>query len=440
MKHVNILRIFLIFCFLVSFTITPSFSLTESVNLFGEINSADIVLNDVWIEPENPNNGEAVTIHGSVYNAGTIPTEEVSDAVTIGYIVNGEIVEINLLENILPGLENGIVVSSGPVFDAIPGTQTVTTIINYHDTLSHLRDNPENNIIQKTFEIETVIPLIINFDTYQHYNYETKEQEIIIQGEVTNIRQEKLENQEIIIDIEGLVQEKVISDTDGQFLFKIDMPFKNKPIKVSTHIDERSFVSNSIQEIFPIKINDEQSALALEINSQSPENNLKNSALTVVLFQDDYDHLFEKISTDDHSEQNITTENLFVTSLPSEHRYIAEIYLEGRILDAFQNYFPSNGVIKKEIHISESAQIQFRIVDDVGEPQKNVSISNWIYSAKSNENGVTDWIKVLPTFTSKEPYVAQATFPNGEIVWSEPFLIDSEEKKVITIIKGNDKP
>jgi hypothetical protein len=59
------------------------------------------------------------------------------------------------------------------------------------------------------------------------------------------------------------------------------------------YIHEKSFLTSSEHRIFPIKIDDGQSALALEINSQSSENNLKNSALTVVLFQDTYDNLFK---------------------------------------------------------------------------------------------------------------------------------------------------
>lgn len=417
-----------------------SFSLTESVDLFGEINSADLILNDIWIEPENPRSGEVVTIHGSVYNAGIIPIEEVSDAVTVAYIVNGEIVEINLLENILPGLENGRVISSGAVFNAVPGTYIITGIVNYHDTLSHLRDNPGNNIVQKVFHIGVKSPLIANFETYQYYNDETKKQQITIEGETTNILLEKSESKEIIIDIEGVSQEKIISDIDGQFLFNTNIPFKDKPIKISIYSNKDSFLTSSTQKIFPIKMDKSQSALALEINPYSSENNLKYSALTVVLFQDSYDHMFEKISTDIHNNQNSMTNNLFLTSLPADHKYIAEVYLEGRLLDAFENYFPSNAVIEKKISISESAQIQFRTINELGEPQDNVNVDNWIYSGKSNENGVTDWIKILPTFTTNEPYVAKATFPDGEIVWSEPFLIEPKEKKVITIVKGNSNP
>jgi len=438
MSFNNILRLFLIVVLFLSFSVTSSYSLTESIDLFGKTSSADLVLNDIWIEPENPKKGESVTVKGSVYNAGIISTEQVSNVVTVGYIVNDELVEISLLENILPGVENGIEISSGPIFDAAPGNYVVTTIINYHDTLSHLRDNPQNNIAQKIFNIGTEIPTIIDFDVFQYYDDKTKRQQVTIQGESTNIFEEGLQNQEIIVDIEGSGQGKIITNTEGEFLLKTTLPFKNESIKVSAHSEENSLLHSFSKRIFPIKIDEEQSILALEIIPDISQNNL-NPTLTVVIFQDSYDNLFKKISTGDYDEENFMTDNFFLTVLPANHEYIVEIYIEGRILDAFQDYFSNSAVTKKEIFISKSSQIQFKIIDEIGEPQSNVTVDNWVYSGSSNEEGLTEWIEVLPIFTANEPYVAKATFPNGEVVWSEPFLIEAEEKKVIQIIQGGNK-
>jgi len=69
MPYNKILKLFLIFIVCISFSFTSSYSLTESVDLFGQINSAEIVLNDIWIESENPKDGKAISIHGSLYNA-----------------------------------------------------------------------------------------------------------------------------------------------------------------------------------------------------------------------------------------------------------------------------------------------------------------------------------------------------------------------------------
>ena len=417
-----------------SFSFSPSYGLTEAVDLFGEINSVDLVLNDIWIKKKK----KGVEIHGSLYNAGIIPTEAVSNVVTVGYVVNGELLEIKLLENILPGIENGIEISSGPVFDNISGTYVVTGIVNYHDTLSHLRDNPKNNIVQKIFQIGTELPSIINFDVYQSYNDKTKQQQITVKGHLTDIFREKLENQEIIIDIDEIIQEKIITDTDGQFLFETNIPFKNKPIKISTYLEDDLYVPSDSQIVFPIKMNTEQSALALEIISEASENNLKNTTLTIVLFQDSYDNEFKKISVDGDNKNAISNDYTFAV-LPSGHDYIAEIYIDGRLFDAFQSYFPSNSIIEREISFSESAQVQFRIINEFGEPQNNIKVENWIYSTVSYEDGFTDWINISPTFTDNEPYVGKAVLPNGEVLWSEPFLIEPEEKKIIQIIHKGDK-
>jgi hypothetical protein len=407
------------------------------VDLFGQTNSADIVLNDIWIEPENAKDGEALSIHGSLYNAGVISTEEVSNAITIGYIVNDELVEIAMLENILPGVENGMIISSGPVLDSRQGNYVITVIINYHDTLSHLRDNPENNIVQKRFQIGTKDPSLIAYDISQQYNDRTEQQQIKIQGKLTNVFQEEIRNKEIIVNVKGILEEKTITDANGEFFFETHMPFKNELIEITTQLEEDPFFANPTQMIFPIKLNNEQSALALEIISDTPESNLKKQVLTAVVFQDSYDELFKKVSTDSYNEQDLIIENFILSNLPANHEYIVEVYVGGRILDAFQNYFPNNKVIKKEISILESAQVQFKITDKAGEPQNNVKIENWIYSSISNEEGVTEWIDILPTFTENEPYVAKAIFANGETVWSESFQIEEGEKKTIHIIKGD---
>jgi len=75
----------------------------------------------------------------------------------------------------------------------------------------------------------------------------------------------------------------------------------------------------------------------------------------------------------------------------------------------------------------------------MGEPQGNVIVNNWIYSATTNEDGFTDWIKVLPTVIAHEPYVAKATFSDGHVVWSDSFLVDSGEKKVVEITQKRDE-
>ena len=419
-----------------------SFALTESVDLFGTVNSADLVLNDIWIEPENPKNREAVTVHGTVYNAGIIPTETVSNAVTVGYIVNGELVEISLLENVLPGIENGVQISSGPIFDAISGNYVITVILNYHDTLSHLRDNPSNNIVQKVFQIGEKAPLLISSNVYQKYNDRTNEQEIRVEGEIADIFQEVQKNKDLQIKIQDTIRGKTITDTNGRFTFDTTIPFGDRILQMQTSLENESSISDN-KPIFPIKLQDKQSALALEMISDELELNLDRSDITAVIFQDSYENLFGKITTNkNYNKENtdmrnfdLSTDNFLITTMPSNHEYIIEIYMKGRIVDAFQRSFQENEVITRSVSISETAKVQFKITDTNGIPQDNVVIENWIYSTSTNNEGLTEWIRMLPNFTNNEPYVAKAIFPDGTIVWSEPFVVSEQESTSIEIIK-----
>jgi hypothetical protein len=433
LKYLNILKIFAIGCFAFSLVYSPVFALTESVKLFGEINSVDLILNDIWMEPKNPKEGEAVSIHGSIYNAGVIPSGEASDGVTVGFIVNGELAKIVLLENILPGLENGIEISSGPILDAVSGNYIVTVIINYHDTLSHLRDNPENNIVQKRIQILDGIPSLVKYDIYQKYDSKTNKQQITIQGKITDIFQEKVSNQKVILDI-GDIKESVTTDVNGEFSFKTSITFNDKPIKVSAYIEDDFSFPEQPQMIFPLKMNNEQSALV--IHTTSVTNDFENSTLEFAIFQDSYENLFKIISTDELDDQNMQIDDSFQTILPANHEYIVEIYLEGRFLDAFQDDFVESAIVKEEIIIPEYGQVKFRVLDESNESQSNVTVDNWIYSSITSEDGLTEWIEMLPTIIPSEPYVAKATLPDGSVIWSEPFLLESEEKKIITIVKG----
>ncbi len=413
-----------------------AFALTESVDIFGQINSADLILNDIWIEPENPKAGESVSVHGSLYNAGVVSSGKVSDAVTVGYIVNGDLVEIGLLDNVLPGIENGVEIASGPIFDALSESYIVTVIVNYHDTLSHLRDNPENNIVQKRFQISNVVPSVVAYDIHQKYDVKTNKQQIIIRGELTSIFQEKLNNQKIILDI-GNVKKSATTDINGEFQFITSIPFNDEPIKVSAHAENDFTFPESSKMILPIKMSNDQSALVIDTISST--NNFKNSSLELVIFQDSYEKEFKKISFDKLDGQSMWIHDSLLTILPANHEYIVEIYLEGRFLDAFQDDFNENIVMKKEISISESAEIRFRVTDEMGEPQDNVVVNNWVYSATTNEDGFTDWIKVLPTVIAHEPYAAKATFSDGHVVWSDSFLVDSGEKRVVEITQKRDE-
>jgi len=63
------------------------------------------------------------------------------------------------------------------------------------------------------------------------------------------------------------------------------MPFKNELVEITTQLVVDPFFYNPTQVIFPIKLNSEQSALALEIIPDTSESDLKNQVLTAVVFR-----------------------------------------------------------------------------------------------------------------------------------------------------------
>jgi hypothetical protein len=163
----------------------------------------------------------------------------------------------------------------------------------------------------------------------------------------------------------------------------------------------------------------------------------ENPPYTIALFQDSYENMFKIISTNEYDVHSMMSDNVFLTVVPANHEYIAELYYEGRFLDSFQTFFKDSAIVKKDVFIPEYGQVKFRVLDDLNEPQINVTVDNWIYSSVTSDNGMTEWIKMLPTVIPSEPYVAKATLSDGSVIWSEEFLLESEEKKVISIIKGD---
>ena len=428
--NIKLISAFVIILLLIPITLDNSFGLTESIDLFGQTNSVDLVLNDIWIEPKNPKEGESISIHGAVYNSGIIPSGDVTDVITVGYIVNGELLEINQIENILPGVENGVEISSGSLFDATSEKYTITVIINFHDTLSHLRDNQENNIVQKNFQILKEMPSLIEYDISQYYDVYTNKQKITIQGELKDIFGKNLGNKKIDFKINEDKTE-IVTDTDGKFLVTTDVSFNNKPIETKISIEDNSSLPNITKTIFPIKLIEDQSALA--IKTITSDKNLINNTLELVIFQDSYENLFKKISSKQMNSQIILNDNEMLIPLPANHEYIVEVYLEGKFITAFQNYFIENTVVVEEIIITESSEIRFRVVDEFGDPLGNTTVNNWIYSAVTDETGFTEWISVLPS--TQEEYVANTVFSDQSRGWSEPYNIESNERKVIQITK-----
>jgi len=555
--------------------------ITVQTSFAFRLGDADPLINNIWLEPENPKPGDLVSINSSIYNQGTQSTKEVTNVVTIGYIINDELVQISTLTNVDPGIKNGIQITSGPIWKATDGVHTITVILNYHDTLSHLTDNFENNIMQKTYHIgdwqNSLQPLIL-FELFQETIPDTENQAIKIEGRV-NLPNNYPEYRTPRINVEFTDEKKIaqkysaavdkdtssfywretmpisrtiipvtVSFADERYqnfdydytsnIYPIDLKqneslfvlqlsdstdsfnFKNQDFTVSIYDESYQFLheyeTNQISE-YPIKeietiqlpaspfrieepppgpnptlstnekgdllyfvlpggntynfeiysenqmeysslkfleenkvVNDlikgdenqhsinlkqNEAMLSLELSDPTSSYTFENAEFTVVIFQNSYENLFKKISTYGYDNLSLIDDGNLLTILPANQKYLAEVYLEGKFLTAFDVFLEYKDIVNKEIFIPEPAQVRFEIINKSGEPISNIPVEIWTYSATSDDNGFTDWIEILPTITNEEPYAANATFSDGTVVWSEQFLIEPRESKTIQIIQ-----
>jgi len=74
--------------------------------------NAELVLENIQIEPPYPKKGELTRITGDVYNAGLVETDSLASIITAAYFVDGKLLFIGEIGNVKPGIENKIKISS----------------------------------------------------------------------------------------------------------------------------------------------------------------------------------------------------------------------------------------------------------------------------------------------------------------------------------------
>ena len=548
------------------------------------LGDADPFVNNMWLEPQNPNPGDVVSIHSSIYNQGTQSTKEVTDVVTIGYFINGALIKIQTLQDVRPGEENGIEVSTGPIWEATDGIHIITMILNYHDTLSHLTDNLENNIMQKKYHVgnwKNSSNSLISFETFQEALPNTDNQIVKIFGRI-NLPENYPEYRTPRIEIE-FVDEKnsiqkystIVDRNTNSFYWRETIPISNVVVPITVSFsDERydDFLYRATSNLHPVSLDSNESLLVLNFseftNSQTfknknfsvivydefynlvnqtettqlqdypikevetiqlpaspfkkpepttqsnpvfstipgedllyiilpgdktynfeiysedtleysslkflaannvfndvieskhtydvslnqneslfslklsdPTNSItfQNSEFIFVVFQDSYDHLFRQISTFEPEVMSYVYAEDFLAVLPANHKYIIEVYMEGRFMTSFETTLTDNATVNKQIFVPDSAQLRFNVTDALGNPLNDVYVESWIYSAISHDNGFTDWIEVMAT-DNGEPYTAKAIFSDGVVTRTEPFQIKSGESKTVPLIRSESNP
>ncbi len=396
------------------------------------LGNADVLLSDIYLNPANPKEGDLVSIQSIVYNAGLESTKSVTDVVTVGYFVNGDLVKIAELPNVEPGVENGILLSSGPIWTVSEGSHTITVILNYHDTLSHLIDNPSNNIVQKIFSIGEPRPSLVNFDVFQEYLPQTKMQQITIEGSLTSLSDKPFLPDQIILQIGDSLYDVIPLDQEGLFSFSKNIPSFDEVIPITITVEENYPLLGSTYtaNIYPIQMSNNDSVLAIQIQDPEEFYNFKDSSAVLAIYDESY-NLIKKISTDNLSFEK-TYDTVFTTL--ASGGYIVEVYIEGRFVDAIQTNLKENSVKTISILIPETSKVKFQILDNNGEPINNAVVQNWIFTINTDETGFTEWINIFPTLGEREPYTAKIILPNGKISWSDSFFIKYGDQKIIQVV------
>ena len=392
--------------------------------------NAELVLENIQIEPPYPKKGELTVITGDVYNAGIMETNSLASIITAAYFVDDRLLFIDEIGNVKPGIGNKIKISSDPIWNAEVGNHNVKIIIDYHNTLNDKYDSFDDNIAEKTFSISSLSSSKILLTASPPYVIQGKDTLLNISVSLNDSdSNEPLDGKNIILNFDG---DDILLTTDksGKISFSKTVNY-SKALRVESYFegDDQYLSSSSFLILHPIP-KDITSAMLVNIIDTKKQYNFENNSFEFLIFQDSYENLIEKISPT----ATLLDSDAFWISLPAGHDYFAEVYLDGRFLFLTdKRQLNENSIIVEELVIPEFAEIRFRVTNELGEPQSNVIVNNWIYSTITDENGFTNWIEILPT-SHANSYVAEVFLPNEITIQSNPFDVFSGEKKTIDIV------
>jgi len=390
---------------------------------------AELVLENISIEPPYPKKGELVSITGNMYNAGLKNTESFTSFITIAYFVDGKLLHINAIDNVEPGISNKIKISSSPIWKAEMGNHKIKIIVDYHNALKDQYDSPSDNSLEKSFFITSLKQTQILLDASPQYFIQGKEIPKILLSLIDSDSNEPLSNKKIILNLDD-TDFNLTTNKEGKISFSNTIIISN-PARIEAYFDGDVQYSSTNSSLtlysFP---KETTSYLIMKILDLKNQYTFEDYLFEIVIFQDSYEHLIKKIQPDSST---LLDSKTFWISLPSEYNYFAEIYLNGRLFFVTdKELLKEDSIMIKELQIPETAAIRFKVIDDENQPVMKVVVKNWIYYT-STKDGYSDWMDVLPTMY-EEPYVAEILLPDKRIIKSDPFLLFSGERKTINII------
>lgn len=388
---------------------------------------ADLILENVSLNPLFPKDGQLVAITAEVHNSGIKSTDSFNSIITVGYFIDDELIHIGTLENVLPGIQNKFQISSPPLWPSESGMHNVKVILDYHNTILDELDSPENNLISKTIDVFPPVTTEILVHTSSQYFIQGQHAPQITLILINSDTKEPLPNQEILLNFAGKLATLITND-EGKISFsKTISLFDSLEIDASFIGDEQYLQTNTKIMLFPLPSSD-SSYLVLDLIDPKNQFNFKDYLIEILIFQDSYQTLFQKIVPD---ENTLLDDSTFWISLPADHYYFSEIYLDGRLFFVTESeLLYENSVLTNQLKTPQLAQIKFKVVDENKKLIPNTVVKNWFYEF-SAENGISDWKYVLPT--TNTPYEAEVFYEGTKIGQSSPFLVFSGEQKTIEI-------
>jgi len=389
---------------------------------------AELILENIKIEPLHPKIGESVTITGEVYNAGKISTNSLASIITTAYFVDGKLLHIDDLGNVEPGIRNKIKISSGPIWKAEAGKHTIKIVIDYRNTLKDQYDFPDDNVLEKTFVVGSYNPTKITLNAYPQYGIQGTEKVINFTAILIDANSNNPLNEKEIIRNIGGEETKVTTNKEGKNSFLNTIYFFNTyTVKVFFEGDTQYTPSNSSLTIHSLP-KEITAAMIIKLSNTKEQYNFEEYEFEIIIFQDSYQGVVKKIKP---NPTILLDSKTLLVPLSPEHDYFAEIYLDGKIFSVTdKERLKESNLIIKEVEIPETAHIKFKMVNDESLFIKEGIVKSETYSIPI-KNGITDWIEVIPII--QEPHVVEMIFPDQEPIKLKPFSVFPGERKTIII-------
>jgi len=152
---------------------------------------------------------------------------------------------------------------------------------------------------------------------------------------------------------------------------------------------ENNKVSNDVIEpknIYNVNLNQNESLLSMKLSDTTNHHTFRNSVFDIIIFQDSYDYLFKKLSTFENHDLYLTPNGELLTVLPANHKYVVEVYLNGKLINSFETFLKSKHVITKQI-TTESTNAKFEILNGLINYLDDVYVENMVQSLVPNKFG-----------------------------------------------------